>query len=132
MKTNTSKTSKKKLVVNWPNTAFTIDQLQSQYPTAKNITLRFRVKRSLGSNELTVIGKNSGSVGRPTLVFAKAPVTKEVLAAAVKANVVLDEQFSKSLTPVAQFTPTTPMETAKTEVTTTTPAKTGKKETVTA
>lgn len=126
MKTQTNKTTstkvvKQKLVLNWPTNFFTIEDLQTQNPTAKNITLRFRVKRALGNGELTQIGRNSGSVGRPTLVFAKSPVSKEVLAAAVKANVTLDEQFSKLSTPVAQFnqpvtsvkTPTTSPEAVK-------------------
>jgi len=105
MKTQNKKTEKKKLVITWPTSPFTIEQLQNQYPTAKNITLRFRVNRSIENNELVVIGKNSGSVGRPTLVFSKTPVSKESLASAVKAKVILDEQYTKMVTTVAQFTP---------------------------
>lgn len=103
MKTQNKKTEKKKLVITWPTTPFTIEQLQGLYPTAKNITLRFRVNRSIDNNELVLIGKNSGSVGRPTLVFAKAPVSKETLAGAVKAKVILDEQYTKSVAAVTQF-----------------------------
>ena len=65
--------TKKKLIVEWPKTHFTIKDIQDKYPDAKNITLRFRINRAVEDGLVTYIGKNETNVGRPTIVFAPCP-----------------------------------------------------------
>lgn len=101
---NTDKQTKKKLEINWPTSHFTIQDIQSQYPDAKNITLRYRINKAIEEGQLTYIGKNDTKVGRPTIVIAPYPVSTEVLESAVKSGVILDEQFENKVVDVLKVT----------------------------
>lgn len=100
---STTKTTKKNaLTIEWPSTHFTIDDVQSKYPTVVNITLRFRVKKAIENKEIVTIGKIKPAIGRPKLVFAKANPSKELLEAAKAVGVLsLDE---KATVTVAELT----------------------------
>lgn len=108
MSTKKSKTPKKNsVVIEWPTTHFTIDDVEKKYTTPSgekliiNITLRFRVKRALENKEIVTIGKIKPAIGRPKLVFAKVNPSKELLEAA-KAAGVLPLPETKTSVPVAE------------------------------
>ena len=100
MKNN--KTKKKKLVIEWPKTPFTIQDIKASYPDAKEITLRFRINKAIDDGLVAYIGKNPTKVGRPTIVFAPSPTSSENLQSAQDSGVVLDEQFEKQLIDVVK------------------------------
>ncbi len=79
--------AKSKTNIVWPEGHFTIDQVQTSYPNVVNITLRFRVKKATENKEIVVIGRQKPAIGRPKIVFAKAPVTEAVVKAAYAAGV---------------------------------------------
>jgi len=79
--------AKSKTPIVWPEGHFTIDQVHSIYPDMVNITLRFRVKKATENKEIAVIGRLKPAIGRPKLVFTKAPVNEDVVKAAYAAGV---------------------------------------------
>ena len=84
-----NKTSKKNaFTIEWPTSHFTIDDIQTKYPDAVNITLRFRVKKAVENKEVVVIGKIKPAIGRPKLVFSRSNPSKELLEAAKIAGVI--------------------------------------------
>ena len=97
------KTKKEKLTIVWPSTHFTIKDIQSQHPTAKNITLRFRINRAIEDGVIAYIGKNEATQGRPTIVFAPCPVEDIILRDAVNGGVILDEKYQPHIVTVAQI-----------------------------
>lgn len=111
MSNKTNKTKKNSVVIEWPSTHFTIDDVQKKYvdasgnPLIINITLRFRVNKALYNKEIVVIGKIKPAIGRPKLVFAKANPSKELLESAKAANVlpIEDKSPTKSSVPVAEL-----------------------------
>lgn len=107
------KNKKNKLKIEWPKSHFTIKNIQDKYPSAKNITLRFRINRAIEDGLITYIGKNETSVGRPTIVFAPCPVDSGTLADAVNSGVILDEKFAPKVVTVARVN-TEPTSTSKT------------------
>jgi hypothetical protein len=88
---------KKKLVINWPTNLFSIADLQSLYPKAVNITLRFRINQAKERGQLVEVGKNITDIGRPTLLFATTPVTKEKLKSVDLSQVVLNDAYANIL-----------------------------------
>ncbi len=114
MSTKTTKTKKVSVVIEWPTTHFTIDDIQKKYPSVINITLRFRVKKAVENKEIVTIGKIKPAIGRPKLVFARVNPTADLLEAAKAAGVLPLED--KAAVPVAE------MKTAKAPKTVATPA----------
>lgn len=99
MSNKTNKTSKKTaLTIDWPNSHFTIDDVQGKYPDVVNITLRFRVKRAVENKEIVPIGKIKPAIGRPKLVFARANPTKEIIESAKAAGVLFVDDTKASIT----------------------------------
>ena len=92
------------LNITWPETFFTIQDIQDEHPSAKNITIRFRINKAIEDNVIAYIGKNKTSVGRPTIVFAPYPIQESVLQAAVEAGVILDEAYEDRVVKVAKVT----------------------------
>jgi hypothetical protein len=92
----------KKLNITWPESHFSIQDIQKEHSDARNITLRFRINRAVEDGVLSYIGKTPKPVGRPTIVFAKNPITKKVLQEAVKDGVVLEESFETQVIDVAK------------------------------
>jgi len=90
----------KKLIIEWPKSFFSIQDIQSAHPDAVNITLRFRINRAVEEGELEQIGKTPKSVGRPTVVYSTTPVTKKVLLEAIKAGVTLHEEYESEVVDV--------------------------------
>lgn len=83
-----NKTEKSRTNIEWPESHFTIEDIQVKYPDAVNITLRFRVKKAEDAKEIVLIGKVKPAIGRPRKVYAKANPSEEVLAAAAAAGVI--------------------------------------------
>lgn len=114
MSTKAAKTKKVGLVIEWPTTHFTTDDIQQKYPNVINITLRFRVKKAIENKELVTIGKIKPAIGRPRIVYARANPSAELLEAAKAAGVLpLDD---KAALPVAE------VKSAKAQKATTAPA----------
>ena len=63
-----NKTEKNRINIEWPESHFTIDDIQVKYPDAVNITLRFRVKKAEEAKEIVLIGKVKPAIGRPRKV----------------------------------------------------------------
>lgn len=89
----TNRKNKTKLVVNWLNSFFTIENLHAANPTFVEITLRDRLNSAKKENHIAAIGCIHSSKGRPKLVFAPTPVSKEVLESARQAGVIFNEQY---------------------------------------
>jgi hypothetical protein len=113
--------AKSKTPIMWPEGHFTIDEalanVRKMCPDFVEITLRFRVKKATESKEIAVIGRLKPSIGRPKLVFAKAPVTEEVIKSAYAAGVLppADEtvkvQIASVKPPEKVVVPTVPVST---------------------
>lgn len=94
-----NKTNKKNaLVIDWPTSHFTIDDVQGKYPDVVNITLRFRVKKAIESKEIVPIGKIKPAIGRPKLVFARANPTKDLIESAKAAGVLFSDEPKAAIT----------------------------------
>jgi hypothetical protein len=107
-KSTFKKAKKQKLTIQWPETPFSIHQLQAKYKSAVNITLRFRINQAKERGNLVEIGKNITDQGRPTLLFCTTPVTTDKLKALKADAVELHETYKAMLTgnasvPVASF-----------------------------
>ena len=113
-----NKTKKKKLVIEWPTSFFSIQDIQDKYPDAVNITLRFRITKAQENGDITLIGQTPKAVGRPTIMFAPEPITNELLTAAEEAGVQLDDEFRSRTVEVAK------VENVEVPTTTTTPVTT--------
>ncbi len=99
----TNRQNKTGLTVNWPTGFYTMETCSSHsnIPSlwdhnqhfAALITLRVRLTNAIENKEVVKLGTLKGSKGRPKLVFANAPVTQEVVDAARKAGVVVDDNI---------------------------------------
>lgn len=92
----------KKLNIAWPESFFTIQDIQDQHPDAKNITLRYRIQKAKEQNILVEIGKIPKAVGRPTIVLTKHPVNSQILSDAVAGGVTLHEEFEDKVITIAR------------------------------
>lgn len=106
---------RKKLEITWPSQAFTIQDIQNVHPDAKNITLRYRINRAKEDGLIAEIGKNECPTGRPTIVFAPAPIEAKTLQSATDKGVFLYEEFKEQLVDVAKVDSTTTTKTTQTE-----------------
>lgn len=88
---------KEKLQIEWPAGLFTIADIQSRYQDVPNITIRFRINRSVKRGELIQLGKNNPKIGRPTLVFAKSTISNEELLKARNTDVILNDEIETML-----------------------------------
>jgi hypothetical protein len=93
----TNKTEKSRINIQWPESHFTIEDIQVKYPDAVNITLRFRVKKAEEAKEIVLIGKVKPAIGRPRKVYTKATPSEEVLAAAAAAGVISTESLKATV-----------------------------------
>ena len=92
-----NKTEKNRINIEWPESHFTIDDIQVKYPDAVNITLRFRVKKAEEAKEIVLIGKVKPAIGRPRKVYTKATPSEEVLAAAAAAGVISTDSLKATV-----------------------------------
>jgi hypothetical protein len=96
-KTNTKNNNKVRSNIEWPESHFTIEDVQSKYPDAVNITLRFRVKKAEEAKEIVLIGKIKPAIGRPRKVYTRANPSKEVLENARNAGVISMESVKTTV-----------------------------------
>ncbi len=87
-KTNTKNNNKARTNIEWPSGHFTIEDIQTKYPDAVNITLRFRVKKAEEAKEIVLIGKVKPPIGRPRKVYTKANPSQETLDSAYSDGVI--------------------------------------------
>lgn len=109
MSNNTSKSKRKTVTITWPTTHFTIEDVWTALggeAVIPNITLRFRVKRAIDANELTVIGKVKPVLGRPKLVLARSDYNTKLIEAAKSAGVILTDNAARQAVPVMELTAT--------------------------
>jgi len=92
-----NKTEKNRINIEWPESHFTIEDIQVKYPDAVNITLRFRVKKAEEAKEIVLIGKVKPAIGRPRKVYTKATPSEEVLAAAAAAGVISTDSLKATV-----------------------------------
>jgi hypothetical protein len=92
-----NKTEKSRTNIEWPESHFTIEDIQAKYPTAVNITLRFRVKKAEEAKDIVLIGKIKPAIGRPRKVYTKANPSNEVLANAAAAGVISTESLKATV-----------------------------------
>ena len=90
-------------VINWPVGHFTVEDAQRAHPSVVNITLRFRVNKSIENKELVEIGKTKAETGRPKKVYARANPTKQIIEAARAAGVIITDR--KLAVTVAKISP---------------------------
>ena len=94
---NTSKKTNRKnktnLTINWLPGFFTIEQLHAANSNFIEITLRSRLNFAKKENQIAEIGCIHNGKGRPQLVFATAPVSKNVLESAREAGVIFNENY---------------------------------------
>jgi hypothetical protein len=83
-----NKTTKVKAVIEWPESHFTIEDIQSKYPKVINITLRFRIKKAEDLGDIVLIGKIKPAIGRPRKVYAKANPSESLLKNAYSSGVI--------------------------------------------
>lgn len=96
-KTNTKNNNKVRTNIEWPESHFTIEDIQTKYPDAVNITLRFRVKKAEEAKEIVLIGKIKPAIGRPRKVYTRANPSKEVLDSAKSAGVISIDSFKTTV-----------------------------------
>lgn len=89
----TNRKNKTNLTVTWVNGFFTIEDLHAANPNFVEITLRSRLNIAKKENQIAEIGCIHSGKGRPKLVFANTPVTKEVLESARQAGVIFNENY---------------------------------------
>lgn len=89
----TNRKNKTNLSVTWVNRFFTIEDLHAANPNFVEITLRSRLNIAKKENQIAEIGCIHSGKGRPKLVFANTPVTKEVLESARQAGVIFNENY---------------------------------------
>ena len=90
--------TKTKIQVKWPvDGTFTIAQLQKANRGVINITLRFKLKKAIEAGSIVELGKNASKMGRPTLVFAQANPSLDLLASARASGVILNENYEKMI-----------------------------------
>lgn len=93
---------KSTLVIEWPKSFFSVNDIKNKHPNEKEITLRFRINKAIEENKIAYIGKNQTKVGRPTIVFAPCPLEDSVLQDAVNNGVILDESLQDKVVAVAK------------------------------
>lgn len=89
----TNRKNKTNLTLNWLTGFFTIEQLHAANSNFVEITLRSRLNSAKKENQIAEIGCIHNGKGRPKLVFATTPVSKEVLESARKAGVLFNEHY---------------------------------------
>jgi len=85
----TNRKNKTNLVVKWPTSHFTIDELNKLNPDFINITLRVRLKNAFDGKQVVELGTKHIGKGRPKLVFAVAPVSDKTIRSARSEDIML-------------------------------------------
>lgn len=89
----TNRKNKTNLTIKWLAGFFTIEDLHAANSNFVEITLRSRLNSAKKENQIAEIGCVHSGKGRPKLVFATTPVSKEVLDAARQAGVIFNENY---------------------------------------
>lgn len=94
IKNKTGRKNKTNLTITWPSSAFfNIKDMFKANPDFVHITMRVRVKSELENGKIKDIGVIHNGKGRPTNVYALAPVTPSTIAKAKEAMVILHSEY---------------------------------------
>lgn len=80
--------------IEYPET-FTLPELCGLYPNAVEVTLRNRIQRAKDNRIIVDLGKIKLPVGRPNVVYAKLPLTKELVKSQMDKGVHIYEEHYK-------------------------------------
>lgn len=94
--TKTGRKNRTKLEVTLPKSGFyTNESLQEKFNSAfVPITLRVRVKKLVAEGKIVEVGTLHQPKGRPAIIMATTPVSKETWAEIAAAGVLLNEKYS--------------------------------------
>lgn len=94
----TDRKNKTKQTVKWIAGHFTFSELHQKNSDIVEITLRTKINKAIENSAVVAIGTipNRKQKGRPEVVYASCPVTKEILESARNIGVIFNEKFSSS------------------------------------
>jgi hypothetical protein len=106
--TKTGRKNRTKLTEVLPESGFyTNEMLFALNKSFKEITLRVRVKKLVESGKVLEVGTLHQPKGRPAIVMATAPVSKETWAKIAAAGVLLNEKYSVNVVSIGNTENTT-------------------------
>ncbi len=82
--------------VTFPN-VFTVKELNCLYPGTIEITLRYKITTAIDRGSIIQLGTINRPVGRPHVVYGKAPISKSVLQEAKDRGVKIYDDVEKKL-----------------------------------
>ena len=86
----------KSQTVVFPN-VFTVKELNGLYPDTIEITLRYKITMAIDRGLIIQLGTINRPVGRPHVVYGKAPISKSILQEARDRGVKIYEDVEKKL-----------------------------------
>lgn len=119
----TIRKNKTKLEVKWPQSHFTIDELNKLNSEFINITLRVRLKNAIDAKKVVELGTLHVGKGRPKLVFACSPVSDTVVQFARDIGVLMHDCWNSVTVSAVPSTNQPSQPTISTETQVTHPAK---------
>lgn len=94
IKNKTGRKNNTNQTITWPSAEyFTIKDLFTANSTFVKITMRVRVKSEIENGKIKDIGVIHNGKGRPTNVYALAPITATVIAKAKEAGIILHSEY---------------------------------------
>lgn len=82
--------------ITFPN-VFTVKELNDVYPDIIEITLRYKIMTAIDRGAILQIGSIGRPVGRPHVVYGKAPLSLSLIQDAKSRGVVIYEDVEKKL-----------------------------------
>lgn len=112
--TKTGRKNRTKLEVTLPKSGFyTNESLYEDFNSGfVPITLRVRVKKLVASGKIVEVGTLHQPKGRPSIIMATTPVSKDTWAAINAAGVLLSEKYSVNVVSINDQPAAVPAETA--------------------
>lgn len=111
--TKTGRKNRTKLEVTLPKSGFyTNESLYKEFNSGfVPITLRVRVKKFVATGKIVEVGTLHQPKGRPSIIMATTPVSKDTWAAINAAGVLLNEKYSVNVVSIGAQTEAAPAET---------------------
>lgn len=82
--------------ISFPN-VFTVKELNDVYPDIIQITLRYKITTAIDRGSVIQIGTINRPVGRPHVVYGKAPLSKSIIQEAKNRGVEIYEDVEKKV-----------------------------------
>ena len=114
--TKTGRKNRTKLEVTLPKSGFyTNESLYEEFNKGfVPITLRVRVKKLVAEGKVVEVGTLHQPKGRPSIIMATAPISKDTWSAINTAGVMLNEKYSVNVVSIGSKTDSTTAETVAT------------------